>query len=222
MRNCTTSETSLFGLVGQFGEEIKTLIRQEVELAKVELSEKMTRLARNAILLAIGGVAAFAGLIILLAGLSSLISYALENVGLHRSLAFFIGALVIGGGAALVGFGFLEKAMKTFSHESLAPEKTLESLKKLKGTQVAAKPVPAHSSPHPKRSSDEIEASIGATRREVGETVDEISERLTTHHMKQVVKRKVQAHPYRFSFIAAGTGLLSSLMIGRRLRHAKA
>ena len=71
MRNSTTSETSLFGLVGQFGEEIKTLIRQEVELAKVELSEKMTRLARNAILLAIGGVAAFAGLIILLAGLSS-------------------------------------------------------------------------------------------------------------------------------------------------------
>src|SRR5947209_11824333 len=130
--NSTTSETSLFGLIGHFRDEVKTLIKQEVELAKAELSEKISRFGQHAMLVAIGGVAAFAGLIILLASLSSLLAFAFEKAGLARSLAFFIGAFVIGGGAALVGLGFVFKALKAFSQESLAPEKTLHTLKQLK------------------------------------------------------------------------------------------
>ena len=40
--------------------------------------------------LAAGGIAAFAGVIILLASLSSLLSFAFENAGIDRSLAFDI------------------------------------------------------------------------------------------------------------------------------------
>src|SRR5437773_1183550 len=124
-----TSETSLFGLIGHFRDEIKILIHEEVALAKTEMSEKISALGRNAVSLAVGGVAAFAGLIIVLASLSSLLSYAFEKAGLQRSLAFFIGALLIGGLAALVGFGFITKARKRLAKESLAPEKTLHTLK---------------------------------------------------------------------------------------------
>ena len=95
MRNATTSETSLLGLIGHFRDEIKILIQEELALAKAEMSEKMSRFGRNAVSLAIGGVAAFAALIILLASLSSLLSYAFETAGLQRSLAFFIGALIV-------------------------------------------------------------------------------------------------------------------------------
>src|SRR5438874_2085445 len=101
MRTVSTSGTSLFGLIGHFRDEIKNLIKEEVALAKVEMSEKLARFGRNAVGLAVGAIAAFAGLIILLASLSSLLSYAFESLGLDRSLAFFIGALIVGGLAAL-------------------------------------------------------------------------------------------------------------------------
>ena len=217
MRNATTSETSLLGLIGHFRDEIKILIQEEVALAKTEMSEKMSRFGRNAVSLAIGGVAAFAALIILLASLSSLLSYAFENAGLQRSLAFFIGALIVGGVCGLVGVGFITKARKGFSKESLAPEKTLHTLKTIKPNGGIERP--ADSIPQPERSSNEIEASIGTTKQEVAATADEISERLTPRYMACVVKKKVQEHPVRSSLIGAGT--VSGLLIWRRVRHAR-
>jgi len=220
MRNVTTSETSLFGLIGQVRDDLKSLIRQEVQLAKTELSEKMSLMGRNAGLLAGGGVAAFAGLILLLAALSSLLSFAFEHAGLSRSFSFFLGALIIGGIVAGVGTALVMKALKTFSHESLAPEKTVHTLKKLKSDEPEAeKPEPVQHQAEPKLSSTEIEANIETTREDMGAAVEEIGERLTPRHMQRVVKRKIQAHPYRSSLIASATGFLGSFMIGRRLRH---
>ena len=222
MRNIISSETSLFGLIGHYRDEIKTLIRQEVELAKAEMSEKIARFGRNAVGLAIGGIAALAGLIILLASLSSLLSFAFESAGVQRSLAFFLGALIIGGGAALVGLGFVTKAIKTFSKESIAPEKTMDTLKKLKNHSTVEKAETLHPIPQPRRSSEQIEASIHTTRHEVEETAHEISERLTPRYMGQTLKHKIQEHPVGSSLIGLGTGFLSVLVIRRRIRHARA
>jgi hypothetical protein len=220
--NIVSSETSLFGLIRHFREEIQTLFRQEMELAKAEMSEKFARLSRNAIILGVGGVAALAGLIIVLASLSSLLSFAFESAGMQRSLAFFIGAIIVGGVATLAGLGFVAKAARTFSKESLAPEKTLHTLQKIKPTVAGKHPEPSHPSSHPTKSSDEIEASIRTTQKEVGETADEITERLTPHHFGEVIKGKIQAHPLRSGLIAVGTGFLGSSMVARRFRHAKA
>jgi len=220
MRNLSTSETSLFGLVGHFRDEIKNLIKEEIALAKAEMSEKISFFARNAVGLAAGAIAAFAGLIILLAGLSSLLSFAFESAGIQRSLAFFIGALIIGALAALIGFGFVAKAVKTFSKESLSPEKTLHSLKKIKVTGSEEEAESGYTTPQPRRSSNEIEASVETTRKEVGATAEEITHRLTPRHVGHVVKLKIQAHPVRTGFIGAATGVLSFLMIRWRIRHA--
>jgi len=217
MRNIFTSETSLFGLIGRLRHEVKTLIREEVQLAKTEISEKISRFGRNAAWLAAGGVAALAGFIILLASLSSLLSFAFESAGLSRSLAFFLGALIIGGGAVLFGLGSIKKAVRCFSEEPLAPEKTVHTLKDLKPGSASEVPRPAR--PGPKRSSSEIEASVVTTRKEVGQTAEEITERLTPRYWGQTIKRQVRSHPLRASFIGAGTGLLSFLVIwGRRHR----
>src|SRR5438105_15952795 len=115
MHNVATSETSLFGWIGHLRDEIKILIQEEIQLAKAEMAEKLSRLGRNAGLMAAGGVAALAGLIILLASLSSLLSFAFERAGLDRSLAFFIGALIIGGGTAVAGLIFVTNVLETFS-----------------------------------------------------------------------------------------------------------
>ena len=222
MRNAETSQTSLFGLIGHFRDEIKALIREEVQLAKTEMSEKVSRMGRNAVWLAVGGLAAFAGLIIFLASLSSLLSFAFERAGIQRSLAFFIGAFIIGGGAAAFGLGFVAKALKSFSKEPLAPEKTLDTIKHLKTTSAEQPSHPNHLAPQPKRSSNEIEASVKATRREVGETAEAITDRLKPRYMGHVLKRKIQDHPVRSGLISAGTGLLGGFMIRRRLRNSHA
>jgi|ERR1043166_1070773 hypothetical protein len=221
MRNGASSEVSLLGLIRHFRDEIKTLIHEEIALAKAELSEKISRFGHNAVFLAAGAVAAFAGLIILLASLSSLIAFGFEQLGMARSLAFFLGALIIGGGVALLGFGFVAKAAKTFSKESIAPEKTIETLKKLKpaGAEAAAHPSAPHA-PEDKRSSKEIEASVEMTRKEAGETAERITERLTPRHLGHVVSQKIQEHPVRTGLIGAGTGALGWWIVHRRRQHA--
>src|SRR5437763_17171349 len=127
------------------------------------MSEKISKLGRNAASLAVGGVVALAGLIILLASLSSLLSFAFESLGMDRSLAFFIGALIIGGGATLIALWLMTKAAKKISKESLAPEKTLHTHKKLKTGDTEEKVPAAHPGREYNRSSGEIEASIDAT-----------------------------------------------------------
>jgi hypothetical protein len=92
-------------------------------------------------------------------------------------------------------------------------------LRKIKVTGSEAEIEPIQVTPHPKRSSDEIESSIETTRKEVGQTADEITERLTPRHMGHVIKSKIQAHPLRTGLISAGTGLISFLMIRRRFQH---
>ena len=219
MRNGASSEVSLLGLIRHFRDEIKTLIHEEIALAKAELSEKISRFGRNAVFLGAGAVAAFAGLIILLASLSSLIAFGFEQLGMARSLAFFLGALIIGGGVALLGFAFVAKAAKTFSKESIAPEKTIETLKKLKPAGAEAAAHPSHA-PEDKRSSKEIEASVEMTRKEAGETAERITERLTPQHVGHVVSQKIQEHPVRTGLIGAGTGALGWWIVHRRRQHA--
>jgi hypothetical protein len=220
MRNVSTSETPLFGLFGHFRDEIKNLIKEQIALARAEVSEKLSLFGRNGGRLAAGGIAAFAGLIILLAALSSLLSFAFESAGVQRSLAFFIGALIIGALSALIGFGFVAKALKMFSKESLSPEKTLHTLKKIKVTGAEEEAEKSYRPPRPKRSSDEIEASVETTRKEVGDTAEEITHRLTPRHMGHVMKLKFQEHPVRTGLLGATTGLLSFLAIRWRIRHA--
>jgi hypothetical protein len=220
MRHTATSGMGFFSLIGHFRDEIKALIRQEVELAKAEVSEKLSRLGRNAVLLATGGVCAFAGLIILLASLSSLLAFLFEMAGLQPSLAFFLGALLTGGVCAFAGAMFLARGIKKISDEPLTPEKTMITLKKLKGSTASQ---PTHPQPAAsRRSSNEIAANIDATRKEAGATAEEITQRLKPRYIGQVVQRDIQAHPLHYSVIGAATGLMGFLVLRRRRRNAHA
>src|SRR5205085_8954638 len=62
----TPDERGLRALIGDLSREIATLARQEVALAKAELSEKAAVAARNAMYIAIGGLVAYAGFLVLL------------------------------------------------------------------------------------------------------------------------------------------------------------
>src|SRR5438874_5142574 len=167
------SKTSIFGLIGDLKDETKTFIKEEVQLAKAEISENISHMGRNAVGLAIGGFVAYAGLIVFLAGLGLLIGFAFEKLGLQPALAAFIGFAIIGLVAAGIGYAFIAKALKSFSQSSMKPEKTIETLKDLKGNEPEYEQFDDSTSEdeEPKRNSKEIHASVVAHESAMGETM---------------------------------------------------
>lgn len=116
-------------LLKELLEETRQLFKQEVSLAKTEAAEKASLAGRNIAYLAAGGLVAFAGALFLLAGLSVLISWGLENAGLSAGMAAWLGPAIVGLVVAITGYVFIQKAIKTFKSGALKPERTIESIK---------------------------------------------------------------------------------------------
>ena len=90
------AESSLGELFSEMTAELSSLMRKELELAKVETKEEATRAAKAGALLGGGGLAAWLGVLFV-----SLAAAFLLDQALNRALAFLIVAVVWLGVAAL-------------------------------------------------------------------------------------------------------------------------
>jgi hypothetical protein len=111
---------SLGDLFAELSRETTTLVRQEVMLAKTEMTQKATQAGKDVGFLAAGGAVAYAGFLALLAAAILLIGNAIP---LWVS-ALLVGIVVVGVGALLVRSG-----LDNLKREDLAPRQTLETLK---------------------------------------------------------------------------------------------
>jgi Putative Actinobacterial Holin-X, holin superfamily III len=69
---------SLVSLIAGLREDGRNLFREEILLAKTEISEKVSRFSRNGVGLAIGGGGALIGAIFLLLSLAFILAYGIE------------------------------------------------------------------------------------------------------------------------------------------------
>src|SRR5689334_11328346 len=113
MDSSTAPRASVFRLFRGLTSDTRTLLRQELQLAKTELSEKISCLGRNAAALAVGGLVAYAGLIVFLIGLGWLLCYAFSTAGLSPMISAFLGMVAIGLVVIASGCVLLLKALKT-------------------------------------------------------------------------------------------------------------
>jgi hypothetical protein len=207
----------LFGLVGDLTRETKTFIRQEIELAKTEVAEKLKSLTQGVTSLLIGGFVAYAGVIVFLIGLGLLAAFALQKAGLDPMLAGFIGlgaiGLLVAGGGTIV----LMKGLKNFTAESLAPKRTLHTLQELRGHEPA-KPKPQTKPAEPKRTSAQLEAQVECTEDRMAETLEELGHRLNPQFISARLKGNLSQEPYRAGFVALAMGLCSGWFLTRKLR----
>ena len=124
-------ERSIGQLLKELRDETTSLLRQEVDLAKTEMSEKASRFGSNLGSLAMGGAVLFLGTLALLAaviyGLTSLLDQFM-SVGVAIWLAPLLVGLVLAG----IGYSLTKKALDTLRQESLAPRKTTQSLQENK------------------------------------------------------------------------------------------
>jgi hypothetical protein len=130
MENTTQEhERSLADLMRELRDETTTLFKQEIALAKTELSENAAKAGRNVATLGIGAMVAYGGFILLLVALSLLAQVGLQRAGLNPEIARWLGPAAVGLVVAIIGYILIAKAKSTLSHESLAPKKTIQTLK---------------------------------------------------------------------------------------------
>ena len=94
-------DRSLGELFGDLARETSVLVRQEVQLAKTEMTEKATAVGKDIGFLAVGGAVAYAGLLALIATVIVI----LGTVGLPWWLASLIVAVIV----LAVGYFLVQK-----------------------------------------------------------------------------------------------------------------
>jgi uncharacterized membrane protein YqjE len=117
-------------------EKATLLVREEIELAKTEVTEKVTKLIRGAVVGIVAGIFAVAGLIYLLHALSWLIW---ELIGGDDD--FWIGFLIVAAALFLLGAlaGFVAaRALKRGSPPT--PKMAIEEAQLIKETVTGPKP----------------------------------------------------------------------------------
>lgn len=124
-------DRSLGQILRDLRDETSQLLRQEVDLAKTEMSEKMSRLGSNMGSVATGGGVLFAGALVLLAALT-LGLIALFSQFMDRDVAMWLAPLLVGGVLAFIGYGMVKKALQALKQEGIAPQRTTQSLKENK------------------------------------------------------------------------------------------
>jgi hypothetical protein len=124
-------DRSIGQLLKELTQESSTLLKQEVNLAKTEMSEKASRIGANLGEVAVGGAVALLGAIALLLaavyGLTSIL-----NNFMNQEVAVWLAPLIVGGILAAVGYSLIKKALATLKQESITPQRTTQSLQENK------------------------------------------------------------------------------------------
>jgi len=117
----TRDERSLGELFAELTRETSTLVRQEVNLAKTEMTQKASEVGKDVGFLAAGGAVLYAGFLALLAA----VILGLTGLGLPAWLAALVVGLVVGA----VGVFLVQRGRDALRRTNLAPQQTIETLK---------------------------------------------------------------------------------------------
>jgi uncharacterized membrane protein YqjE len=113
-------ERSIGELFSQLANESTSLVRQEIQLAKVELGQKAAQVGKQVGLVALGGAVAYAGLLALIAALILLLS---------QYITAWLAALIIGLAVMGVGYFLSQQYLTALKHLDPVPHATVDTLK---------------------------------------------------------------------------------------------
>lgn len=112
---------SIGDLLGDLGRQTGTLVRREIDLARVEVTSSVGRMSRGAATAGVGGALVYAGVLALLAAAA---------LGLiELGLAPWLAALVVGVAAAGIGAVIAMSGVNRMKATDVAPRQTAETVK---------------------------------------------------------------------------------------------
>lgn len=113
-------DRSLGDLFAELSREVTLLARQEVALAKAEMSQKATQVGKDVGYLAVGGAIAYAGFLAILAAIVIILA---------SFMPWWLAAFIVGAVVAGAGFFMIQRGRENLSQLNPAPEQTIETLK---------------------------------------------------------------------------------------------
>lgn len=118
------ADRSLGELFGELVQDLTTLVRQELDLAKTEMTQKAGRVGMHVGFLAAGGAVAYAGLLAIVAALILLLA--------QLGLAWWVSALLVGLVVAGAGAFLVMRGLKALKEEDFTPRETMKTIDDLK------------------------------------------------------------------------------------------
>jgi hypothetical protein len=115
---------SLTSLFSDLWRETTALVHEEAELAKAEVSEKVTQIGSGVAAIAIGGAIIFSGFLVLLAAAVGALYMVLDTD--HR---IWMAPLIVGVVVLVLGFVALAIGRRELKARNLAPDMTLQSMR---------------------------------------------------------------------------------------------
>jgi hypothetical protein len=137
-------QRSLGSLIGDLAHETTSLLRKEVELAKLEMSEKIDKVTAAVTSMAAGGAVLYAGFLVFLIFLVAGLDTILDNWYSTQWLAPLIVSVVV----LAAGYFMLRAGQKKMETDALVPRRTLRSLQRdatvmqREGEAVLTEPAP--------------------------------------------------------------------------------
>jgi uncharacterized membrane protein YqjE len=113
-------DRSIGELFTELASETSTLVRQEIELARVEVTQKIATLTSNIVWIAAGGVLALLGIMALTAALVA---------GLSKFMDVWVAALLTAALYLLPAGVVIWSGLRGLKNTDLAPRQTVETLK---------------------------------------------------------------------------------------------
>jgi hypothetical protein len=115
-----TSETAA-GLVRRLVDDLSILLRKELALARVEVTQALDDAKKGLAGVAVGGAVLYAGLLALLAAVILMLSRVMPAWG---------AALLVGAITVIAGYAMIKAAQKKLAPSNLKPERTQEALRR--------------------------------------------------------------------------------------------
>jgi uncharacterized membrane protein YqjE len=122
-----SAEKSLGEIVNEVTEKASLLVREEIELAKAEVTQKVTRIAKGAVLATVGGIFLVFMLIYFLHGLALF----LDDILNVNPSGVWIGYAIVTGGLLVLGVIAILIAVRLFKRAAPPmPELAIEEAKR--------------------------------------------------------------------------------------------
>jgi hypothetical protein len=114
-------DRSIGELFGDLSRSLSTLIRQELDLARTEMTARATRLSRGAALVGVGGALLYAAVF----GVMAVVVLALIELGITAWLAALVVTIVV----AAVGGLLVASGQDALKKADLVPRRTIETVR---------------------------------------------------------------------------------------------
>jgi len=114
------AEPSIGSLFTDLTDDMGRLVRQELELARIETMQKVSTAMRSVVMMVAGGLVVYAGFIVVLIAVAIL---------LGQLMPYWASSLLVGAVILLIGAILLNSGRNLLTNLTVVPEKTVESIK---------------------------------------------------------------------------------------------